>query len=266
MKLSWVTDIHLNFVDESRAEAFCREIAETEAESVLIGGDIAESHDLVSWLRFMEERLARPIYFVLGNHDYYGSSIGEVREKVRDLTRSSKWLHWLNEEEAVRLSGSWGLVGVDGWGDARYGDHDRSNIELSDFDQIRDLIGLEKPELGKRLHELGDQEGEHVRTVLPKALDQYENILFLTHVPPFIEACWYDGRTSDENWAPYFTCKAVGHVLLEFMKGRPDRQMTVLCGHTHSPGEARMLPNLKVRTGQARYSDPELQYPLIEIP
>ena len=265
MKLSWVTDIHLNFFSEPKAEVFCREIAETGAEAVLIGGDIAESHDLVSWLRFMEKRLARPIYFVLGNHDYYRSSIGEVRKNVRDLVRSSKWLHWLNLEETVRLSDSWGLVGVDGWGDARYGDHDGSFVQISDFLLIRDLFGLKKPELEKCLQKLGDKEGDQVRTVLPKALDKYKNILFLTHVPPFIEACWYEGKTSDENWAPYFTCKAVGQVLFDSMRARPDRKMTVLCGHTHSSGEVRMLPNLFVRTGKARYSYPEIQYPLIEI-
>ncbi len=265
MKLAWVTDIHLNFIDPIRADAFCRKIAQTHAEAVLLGGDIGESHDLLSWLRFMEERLNQPIYFVLGNHDYYGATISEVRDNVLNLTRSSKWLRWLNAEGAIRLTDSWALVGTDGWGDARYGDHDCSTVEVADFDQIRDIIGLNKRELGRRLREFGDREAGHVLEVLPEALERFENILFLTHVPPFVEACWYEGKTSDDNWAPYFTCKAVGDVLLEMMKAWPDRQMTVLCGHTHSPGEAQLLPNLFVRTGGARYSHPRIQEPLIEL-
>ena len=35
--------------------------------------------------------------------------------------------------------------------------------------------------------------------------------------------------------------------------------MTVLCGHTHSAGIAKILPNLEVRTGAAEYGRPELQ-------
>jgi hypothetical protein len=35
--------------------------------------------------------------------------------------------------------------------------------------------------------------------------------------------------------------------------------MTVLCGHTHSSGEAQILPNLRVLTGGAVYGKPALQ-------
>lgn len=265
MKLAWLTDIHLNFIDTDAVDRFCREIADTGADAVLIGGDIAESRDVADWLGYLDERLSRPIYFVLGNHDYYGSSVEQVRERIREFVRSSKRLRWLNTEEGIRLTDRCGLVGVDGWGDARYGNHERSSILVSDFVEITDLVGLDKVRLGMRLRELGDREADHVGRVLPRALDQFEHVLFLTHVPPFIEACWYEGKTSDENWAPYFSCKAVGDVLIESMRRRPDRHMTVLCGHTHSPGEAHLLPNLHVRTGGARYGEPRIQRPLIEV-
>jgi Icc protein len=265
MKLAWVTDIHLNFIDEARAEAFCRDLAGTGAGAVLIGGDIAESRDLSSWLRFLEERLDRPIYFVLGNHDYYGASIAEVRRRMEALSRSSRWLRWLPLEKAVPLTEDWVLAGVDGWGDARYGDHDRSPIEPADFSEIRDLIGLDKKALGKRLRELGDDEAAGVRETVSGILERFPKVLFLTHVPPFIESCWYEGRTADDDWAPYFTCKAVGDALRDLMRKRPDRRMTVLCGHTHNDGEAVILPNLLVRTGRASYGEPEIQVPLIEI-
>ena len=35
--------------------------------------------------------------------------------------------------------------------------------------------------------------------------------------------------------------------------------MTVLCGHTHGRGHARILPNLEVRTGGAKYGNPAIQ-------
>jgi hypothetical protein len=78
-------------------------------------------------------------------------------------------------------------------------------------------------------------------------------------VPPFRESCWHKGKISDDDWLPHFACKAVGDVLLNAMRQWPDRQMTVLCGHTHSSGEALILPNLKVFTGAAEYGRPIVQ-------
>ena len=43
------------------------------------------------------------------------------------------------------------------------------------------------------------------------------------------------------------------------MLGHPDKQMTVLCGHTHGGGFAQILPNLSVRTGAADYELPRIQ-------
>jgi Icc protein len=90
-----------------------------------------------------------------------------------------------------------------------------------------------------------------------------KRLIWVTDIPPFKEACWHEGHISDEDWLPHFTCKAVGDVLRDAMRARPDRQMRVLCGHTHGAGEARILPNLNVKTGGAEYGNPNLQELLI---
>jgi hypothetical protein len=51
----------------------------------------------------------------------------------------------------------------------------------------------------------------------------------------------------------------VGDVLIEIMHIYPHRQLTVLCGHTHGRGQARILDNLLVLTGGAEYGKPEVQ-------
>ena len=84
-------------------------------------------------------------------------------------------------------------------------------------------------------------------------------MIALTHVPPFREACWHRGRISDDDWLPHFACRVVGEVLREAMAAHPECEMTVLCGHTHSAGEAQILPNLRVLTGGAEYGRPEVQ-------
>ena len=48
----------------------------------------------------------------------------------------------------------------------------------------------------------------------------------------------------------------MGDVLREVMQRRPDRELLVLCGHTHGSGEAQILDNLRVLTGGAGYERP----------
>jgi hypothetical protein len=84
-------------------------------------------------------------------------------------------------------------------------------------------------------------------------------VIVLTHVPPFARAAWQGGRMSDQDWLPFFASEVVGDVLKPIMKRYPTRQLLVLAGHTHSPGEVAILPNLKVVTGGARYGFPQVQ-------
>ena len=108
-------------------------------------------------------------------------------------------------------------------------------------------------------HALGDQAAAYFREILPKALARYRNMLLLTHVPPFKEACWHEGHISDDEFLPHFACQAVGDVLIEMMQSHPECNLTVLCGHTHGSGTAQILPNLQVKTGGAEYGQPALQ-------
>ncbi|MCZ6688988.1 MAG: metallophosphoesterase [Planctomycetota bacterium] len=268
MKIAWATDIHLHFVKETRVAEFCSRVLESRAEALLIGGDIAEAIDLEEWLRFLDQHLERPIYFVLGNHDYYRGDISTVRNRMRGL--KSRRLHWLPHTGLVRLTPSTALVGHGGWGDARLGEFLGSPVILNDYLRIEDLRGStqekrlpdvhgNKERLQKRLGKLGDDAAATLRPVLSEAARDFSDVIVLTHVPPFREACWHEGKISDENWLPGFTCKAMGDMLLEVVSAHPNCNVRVLCGHTHGSGEARILPNLHVRTGGAEYGDPRFE-------
>ena len=264
MKLAWVTDIHLDFLDEAGVGAFCESIASSRADGVLVGGDIALAATVEATLRNMTRHFGKPTWFVLGNHDYYGGSVAAVRERATALSREGRAV-WLGAVDVVELTPRAALVGHDGWGDARFGDHTGSTVLLNDFFRIRDLVGSDKARLAQVLGRLGDESAAHLRRVLPLALERFEHVLVLTHVPPFREACWHQGRISGDAYLPYFACKATGDVLLEVVSRRADRQVTVLCGHTHSAGECRPLPNLRVLTGAAEYGRPSIQRPLLEV-
>jgi len=258
-RLAWATDVHLNFLSDEAVEVFACTLAAASPDALLLTGDIAEAPTVEGYLRVLGERLRRPIYFVLGNHDFYRGSIAEVRGRMAALTRSSDWLRWLAAAGVVELTPDTGLVGHDGWGDGRLGTGIDSPVLLNDFVFIEELAWLDPPERFRRLAALGDEAAAHFREVLPGALERFPRVLALTHVPPFRESCRYEGRVSADDYLPHFACQAVGEALLEAMLARPDRDLTVLCGHTHSEGYVEVLPNLRVYTGAARYGQPALQ-------
>jgi len=88
---------------------------------------------------------------------------------------------------------------------------------------------------------------------LEAAATQYPNVIAVTHVPPFREAAWYQGKPSHDDFLPYFASKVAGEVMVKLMQPHPKSNLLVLCGHTHGGGEIKVLDNLRVLTGEAQY-------------
>jgi Icc-related predicted phosphoesterase len=256
-RLAWATDIHLNFV-RGDVRPLVAQIRSVAPDAVLITGDISEAESLERDLAALDRALWVPTFIVLGNHDFYGSSLRAVRARVADFCRASKWVRYLPSEGVVRLGGDTALVGHDGWADGRLGDFAGSQVVLNDYLSIEELTGLDPGERLARLHKLGDEAAAYFRRHLPPALDEYPNVIVATHVPPYREACLYEGKPSDDAHLPHFACAAVGEALTRFMRERTAQQMLVLCGHSHSRAVARVLPNLLVKTGGAIYGQPSL--------
>jgi 3',5'-cyclic AMP phosphodiesterase CpdA len=258
-RIAWMTDIHLNFLLAEQTRAFLLSTARLRPDAVLVSGDIGEAHNVCDYLALMCELLEAPVYFVLGNHDYYHGYIAEVRNRVAQFCADRPGLVYLTCQDAIELTPHVALVGHDGWADAREGNYDRSLVSMMDFRVIAELYGLTRQARRKVLEALGDEAAAHVRRVLPMAFQRCRAALLLTHVPPLRGACWHEGKISDDDWAPHFTCRALGDAILEIMAARPDNRLTVLCGHTHGQGECRPLPNVEILTGGAEYGNPAVQ-------
>ncbi|MHC4266991.1 MAG: metallophosphoesterase family protein [Planctomycetota bacterium] len=262
-RIAWLTDLHLEFIEPDELHAFVGHLIHSMPDIVLVGGDTGTADKLASFFQFLEMRLERPIYFVLGNHDYYHGSITQVRAIAEKLSKSAQWLYWLPIQGVVPISVTTGLIGHGSWADGRLGNGNASQVELNDYYMIKELKGLSPQRRFIQLARLGDQAAEYFGKLLPKACAQFSSIILLTHVPPFRDACWHEGEISNDEYLPHFACKAVGDVLVSVMKKYPKCKLTVLCGHTHSKGEVNILPNLYVKTGSAQYGRPCLQEILI---
>jgi predicted MPP superfamily phosphohydrolase len=258
-RLAWVTDIHLDFLTFEEIQAFCHKILDSHPDAILIGGDIGNAETIITFLKILASDLPCPIYFVLGNHDYYHNSINAVREEITTCSIDSGQLNWLPVTGVVGLTEQSCLIGHDGWADGRLGNYLNSTVMLNDYRLIEDLAGLEPVARLQVLNKLADEAAAFLQEQIQAAVAKYRQIILLTHVPPFKEACWYEGQLADDNWLPHFSCKAVGDMLLQQMQKYQHCSMTVLCGHTHNAGIAQMLPNLLVKTGAAEYGKPELQ-------
>ena len=259
MSLAWVTDPHFNFAAAEVVRHLIRRIAASGAEALLLSGDIAEAHDVSFWVRHLAEELSLPVYFVLGNHDYYRGSIDGVRSAVQAACQRTPGLTWLGGSAPVWLREKTALVGHGGWGDARLGDWAGTPIRLNDHRLIADLVGHSRPYLQQLLHALGDQAAAHLRGQLEAVGDGAREVIVLTHVPPFRGACWHEGEISNDDWLGDFTCAATGAVLQHFATAHPHIAVRVYCGHTHSAGVYQARDNLTVTTGAARYRQPALQ-------
>ncbi len=264
MKSAWITDAHLKFLDKG-VDLRRIGLVPWACDAILLGGDTAESDNLEFWLGKVVNTYKVPVYFVLGNHDYYGSTIGRVRKQARQVAKRNKLLQFLPDAGVVKLTENTSLVGHGGWGDARYGNFMESDVRLNDYVKIGDLVGFTKDHLRVKLGVCGDAAAESLRENLSLALDDrlVDRVLVLTHVPPFPEAAWHEGGPSDADWLPHFSCKATGDVLVEMADKHHKKTIQVLCGHTHSSGECWPRPNLRVTTGAAVYGDPRAQAPIM---
>jgi predicted MPP superfamily phosphohydrolase len=86
MRAVWLTDIHFEHLEPKQINQFLAEIAAEQPDATLVCGDIAWADQIRDRLELMAEIIAQPIYFVLGNHDYYGGSISDVRFLMKGLS------------------------------------------------------------------------------------------------------------------------------------------------------------------------------------
>ena len=263
MKVAWLTDVHHEWLNQKSRRAFFEAIGEERPECILIGGDICNPEDLDPWLLKLQQKVPVPIYFVLGNHDYYGASICEVRELASSITKDHDEMWWLPSAGVVSLIDDVGLIGHGCWGDGRAGSFFNSPLLLNDFRYIKELSGLSKHDQLEQVRRLGAEAAEYLTEYAEEAATRFEKVIVLTHVPPFPEACLYMGKPSEEG-LPFFCSKTAGDALKDVASNNPETQFLVLSGHTHDAADVQVAENLRCIAAGAEYGQPTFR--ILELP
>ena len=256
MELGWITDPHFDFIKHQNIVAFAKHINNLKMDAVVITGDISNGRDLSRNLRTFAGFYRNPIYFLCGNHDYYYSSLALTTEVIHECCSEFSNLIFLDEAGVIELTGDTALVGNSGFFDCKAGDPN-SEFQMSDF-TLNMVLKRSKIGIRNTCREIAESMAPVARLALKNAANLYKNVYFATHVPPFTESCWYQGKPSEPYALPWFTNLTFGMMLTDVAEAYPDVNFTVLCGHTHGAGEYQHLPNLKVYTGAAEYEYPAI--------
>jgi len=268
MKIAWCTDIHLNFV--TSPSDFGRKISGVDPDAVLITGDISEcyrlSRDLLSLRDGIGDKI--PIWFVLGNHDSYQGSVTQAKNIAGKMSGLASNLIYIGNEEhkCIEIVKDTWLIGVDGWYSATAGIPFESEIQLSDFSLVSEMVITKMRDqrdmtAGRvaAARRLASTEAELAKVKLTAVLKKNpKKVIVATHVPPYVLSCFHEGKISDENWLPWFTNTLLGDVLDSVAKNNPKVLFDVFCGHTHSSGIYHRSDNVTVTVGAARYVIPSI--------
>lgn len=242
--------------------------SENEVQNYFLTGDISSGELIGSHLRMLAEgflKKGKRLFFILGNHDYYGSSFASVEQEVKNLAADKKYKKtlfyvnsksWFDKTEQVLVAGS------NGWYDGEYSPFTYNSVEMNDYYLIKELKEIRLKSRDELFLKNKDLSKNYVASLVQDiefGILGYnpKNIAVLTHVPVFMELSTYKGKISDDVWMPCFSSKFMGDALLNLANKYQEINFHVFCGHSHGEANYSPLPNLSCRTGKARYGTPE---------
>jgi len=183
--LAWMTDLHLDVAPSWARRRFYKCLEASPAAVFLITGDISVARLLPLHLREIAAAAGeRPVYFTLGNHDFYGSSFARVDGMVAGICSTHRHLHHLDGKRLIDLGHDTVLIGHRGWCDGRTGWGERSLAKNPDFGAIEDFKGLTRSQAFQFLRVLGFHSAERIRKCLPYALTCYNRVIIATTTIP----------------------------------------------------------------------------------
>lgn len=274
MRYAWLTDIHLDFIDNSREpssirKGFAEPLSQIQCDGYFVTGDISLAPDVVRHLKEVDACINKPMYFVCGNHDFYGGDFGSVRARLKELCATSKNLRYMTTSEYLPLTDRTAIVGHDGWYDVQHGDPNQSKFLMSDWVRILDYskhnllsetpdgLKVDAGKVVKLSRKFAAAAADHIKKQLTAAVAVHSEIVVLTHVPPYPQV-HVDNKKGHPGMMPWYTSKAIGDVISSVAAAHPAKRFNVFCGHTHGQASVQIAHNVYCYVGGAEYGNPSV--------
>jgi predicted phosphohydrolase len=271
MKIAWCTDVHLDSARDCALKLASR-ISCEDADAVLLTGDISNSIDFASHLTQLQQLTLLPIYYVAGNHDYYGGSIKQMRKKVFPALSKLEDLVYLTQSTPIRF-GDVALVGCDGWYDTLAGNYNAANFVMNDWRSIEEFMmttgGVLSPQILNTMKDVvarcakqiaRDDNNALINKIDTALADGAKKIIIATHVPPYVDACMYRGTKSGTGFLPWYCNASLGALISERAEEHENVLFEIYSGHTHGRCRHLEMKNVLVNVGDADYGDPKVQF------
>jgi predicted phosphodiesterase len=235
MRVQVLTDLHLEFHADGGA-SFLKELDPEGVDVLLVCGDLANGKTLAQALLSLCALYPR-VLFVVGNHEYYGSSPKKVHKALASLDRDIRNFDWLHHR-AVKV-GDLRFAGTPLWFPKptdpmvlmdRYG--------VNDFNVIRGFDPWVYDE-HRRAREFLEREGPKADVILTHHVPmsscvaarfrgQTTNHYFTTDMTPEIDAwqpkLWCFGHTHDRMWlqrgGTLLACNPFGYPMEQMIRER----------------------------------------------
>lgn len=253
-KFIWITDPHFNFLTKNTLVKKLVELQSSKADGIFITGDITTGNQIYHHLDLMVKIITKPIYFVLGNHDFYHECFEAIDILMKEICLKHSNLYFLDNLESIKLNENTGLIGHTGWYDGRWRNPKTSIVYSWDFALISDFKEEKHFKSKLRLvRDLADMAAEQIGRNLEKALQKYDTVYMLTHIPPWPERYSSLRIPFDLFWKPYNSSKIMADTLSYIMDKHPGKQLNVLAGHTHNRKYTKISNNINLFVGDATH-------------
>lgn len=260
-KYGWLTDTHFDFLSKSEFLKYVSHLESQNLDGIFLTGDVSTGQEVSFHLKTLSRILRKPIYFVLGNHDFYRSTFKNISDEVTYLAETDPNLHFMSASpEPLYLNDKVAVIGHDGWYDARFRNPLTTLVFAMDFLFINDFkFKNSNADRIRLVRELADKSAKHVEYQLYKAIETHDIIYLLTHVPPWPRLTHRFFGLADAFWMPYNSSMIMADTIISIMKYHPNKKLIILSGHTHLGRTEKISNNIELRVGDASLRRTELQ-------
>lgn len=259
-KIGWLTDPHFDKCDIDYFYQISKKFKAENLDGLIITGDISEGGTTMLYLSFLEKLISKPIWFVLGNHDWYNVSRDVGFELIKKYSNHN--LIFLDDIPFIKLNKTTCLIGGENWWDAffkqSFGLLDGMYMS-EDYEKIS-FISPEKHESNpfSKIKLLAAIKSDVLIEKLINAFKIFDTVYLAVHVPPFKEGCLFSAIEMPENWLNHFCDHELGIKLKLLMKSYPEKELKILSGHTHSKSTKKIKQNIKQYVGASTLKKPKI--------